>query len=114
MAYGVYDFVVEQGTTFGADLTVKDESGNIRDLSSYSARMHIKTHRGESTPSAIWNSGDEITMAATGPNIRITVSASSTAGYTSGVYEYDLEIELTGVVEKVLAGKIKVKGEVSQ
>ena len=114
MSYGIYDFDVEQGSTFGADLTVKDGSNNVRDLSNYTARMHIKAHRGEPTPTAIWNSGDEITMSATSPNIRITVAASNTAGYASGVYEHDLEIELSGVVEKVLVGKIKVKGEVSQ
>jgi hypothetical protein len=114
MAYGIYDFEVEQGTTFGADLTVKDEDGNIRDLTTYTARLYIKTHRGEATPTDIWNSGQEITMQSVSPNIRITVGASATAGYLSGVYEYDLEIEQNNVVEKVLVGKIKVLGEVSR
>ena len=114
MAYGIYDFEVEQGTTFGADLTVKDENGDIRDLTTYTARLYIKTHRGEATPTDIWNSEQEITMQSVSPNIRITVGASATEGYLSGVYEYDLEIEQNNVVEKVLVGKIKVLGEVSR
>lgn len=114
MAYGLYDFEVEQGTTFGMDITFKDQDDTLRPLANYTARIMMRTHLNEPTPTDIWNTGEEITVADTAPNLRLTVPASKTASYPVGSYDYDLEIELAGVVEKLLVGKIRITGEASR
>lgn len=114
MAYAIYDFDIDQGSTFGVDLTFKDADGTVRNLEDYTATMHLRTSFDEPDTTDIWNSGHEITLSATEPNIRLTVSASQTASYPVGSYEYDLEIEQVGVVEKVLQGKINVTNEATK
>ena len=114
MAYGIYDFEVEQGETFGLDLTFSDEDGTLRQLADYEARLDIRTYRGAETATDRWNSGEEITLHNTAPNLRLTVSATKTASYKTGSYEYELEVELSGVVEKLLVGKIMITGETTR
>lgn len=114
MALGFHNIEVEQGVTYGLDLTFKNGDGTIRDLTAYAARLMFRTHLEANTPQDIWNNGEEITLSSTAPNLRITASASKTSSYPVGTYEYDLEVELSGVVEKVLAGKLRVIGEVSK
>lgn len=114
MAYGIYDFEVEQGTTFGVDVTFRDADGSTRPLANYAARIDIRTFRGAPTATDIWNTGEEITVFDTEPNLRLTVPASKTASYPVGSYEYDLEVELAGVVEKLLVGKIIITGEATR
>lgn len=114
MAYGIYDIEFEQGTTYGLDLTFKDQDEVLRPLSDYTATMMIRTYRAAENAQDNWNSGDEITLYDTAPNLRLTVPASKTASYPVGSYEYDLEVELDGVVEKLLTGKVKVTGEASR
>jgi hypothetical protein len=114
MAYGIYDFDVEQGTTFGLDVTFNDEAGTLRQLANYEARIDIRTYRGAPTATDTWNTGEEITVYDTAPNLRLTVPASKTATYAVGSYDYDLEIELSGVVEKLLQGKIRITGEATR
>ena len=42
MSAGAYDITCEQGATFSRTLTVKDSSGAVRDLSTYTARMQVR------------------------------------------------------------------------
>tara|TARA_S200002703_G_scaffold26470_2_gene22734 strand:+ start:543 stop:887 length:345 start_codon:yes stop_codon:yes gene_type:complete len=114
MAYGIYDFEVEQGETFGLDITFTDEEGTLRQLANYEARIDIRTFRGAATATDTWNTGEEITVHDTAPNLRLTVPASKTAGYATGSYDYDLEVELAGVVEKLLVGKVMITGEATR
>ena len=114
MAYGIYDIEIEQGTTYGLDLTFIDENEVLRPLSTYDARMMLRTYKAAAEAQDNWNSGDEITLFDTAPNLRLTVPASKTASYPVGSYEYDLEVELAGVVEKLLTGKVIITGEASR
>lgn len=114
MAFGIHDFEIEQGETFGLDLTFKDEDGTLRPLSTYTARIDLRTFRGAATATDRWNTGEEITVHDTAPNLRLTVPASKTATYETGSYDYDLEVELAGVVEKLLVGKVMITGEATR
>ncbi|MBU97618.1 MAG: hypothetical protein CL429_00855 [Acidimicrobiaceae bacterium] len=114
MAFGIYDIEIEQGETFGLDLTLNDESGALRPLVNYVARLVFRTFTSSVSATDSWETGNEITTHDTAPNLRITVPATSTAAYPVGFYDYDLEIELSGIVEKVLRGKVQITGEASR
>ena len=42
MAAGTYDVIVDQGSDFALEVTIKDDSTNVTDLTGYSARAHIR------------------------------------------------------------------------
>ena len=121
MAAGNYSFVIEQGTTFIRIFKYKDENGLAVDLNSYTVRMQIR----EDYDSVIidtfdngGNGGFSLTAAegASEKNIiTLTITATHTAAYTFDQALYDIELESgTGVVTRLLQGKIKLSREVTK
>jgi len=124
MAAGIYNFNIEQGTTFNTSLTLQDSDGLPRDLTDYTARGQIR------------ESADSITQVAAFicsiPNpidgtIYISLKPSDTSGidlhgknYSSVVkYVYDIEIyktinETDEEVYRVLNGFVFISPEVTK
>lgn len=111
-----YDLRIYQGDTFVLSLTWKDSSGNVIDLSSYTARMHIRKKISATTTLLELTEASEITLAATSPNIVVTMSAAQTVlsdlEKSPGVY--DLELSSGGVVSTVLRGNVILVRNVSR
>lgn len=108
---------IEQGSTLSLSINYKDSNGDTIDLSSgYTARMQGRT--GAAADSTLFSLTDSsgITLAATNPNILVTLSATSTAALPAPLLGvYDLEIESSsGVVTKVLKGRLRVDSEVTR
>jgi hypothetical protein len=115
MAAGIFDIEIPQGSSYGLDLTFKDEDGSIRPLFGYVARSSIRTYAESTEALDTWSTTTgEITVHDEAPNLRLTVGGNDTALYPAGEYVYDLEIELNGVVEKVLQGNVNVIVEVTR
>lgn len=113
MAAGRYDITIEQGATYTLTMDWNDTSGVLRDLSSgWTARMKAKPSIGSATTLFSLTNGAGITLAATSPNITITISATDTAALTApGVY--DLELVNGSTVYRVLQGNIRLDEEVT-
>ena len=116
MAAGIYNFTIEQGTTFTRTFKYKDSAGNPVSLTSgggYTARMEIKDKIGGSQIGFYSTSNGKITITNTN-FINLTIDASSTSqlNFTNAVYDLEI-ISPTQVVTRLLQGKIKLSREVT-
>tara|TARA_B100001094_G_C17848039_1_gene631234 strand:+ start:295 stop:654 length:360 start_codon:yes stop_codon:yes gene_type:complete len=116
MAAGIYNFTIEQGATFTRTFKYKDSEGNPIDLVSgdgYVARMEIKDKIGGNQIAFFSSNGTGLGINNTN-FITLTISAGSTSSYNFTTAVYDLEIvSSTGVVTRLLQGKIKLSKEVT-
>jgi len=127
MAAGQYNFTIEQGATLKKQFTYKDSAGAEVDLNGYDVRMQIRPAIGASD--IIENlsyTGSDATrtsrgldiLAATGSNVSGTIELhihhSSSSLYTFDQAVYDLEIEKSGIVTRLLQGRIKLSKEVTR
>jgi len=119
MSAGTYDFSIEQGTTFTLNLSYKDNTGSVLDLSSgYSAKMKIKdspdgeviasTESSDSPKNTI-----SIALASAGNNIVVTIPATATGAFTFESAVYDLQLISGLVVERVVEGRVKLDKSVT-
>lgn len=111
-----YDLRIYQGDTFVLSLTWKDSTGAVIDLTAYTARMHIRKKIASTTTLLELTEASEITLAATSPNIVVTMSAAQTVltdlERSPGVY--DIELTSGGVVSTVVKGNVILVREVSR
>ena len=115
MAAGKYDIVIEQGATFKLPISYKDSTGSVVDLVSgngYTSRMMIKESAGGTTIKSLTN-GSGMTLAASGNNIVIEISATDTAAMDFSNAVYDLEIVSGTEVTRILEGKVKLSREIT-
>ena len=115
MAAGRYDITSEQGATFSLPISYKDSTGSVLNLSSgYTSRMMIKESAGGTTIKSLTNGvGNGMTLAASGNNIVVDISATDTASMDFDNAVYDLEIESGSTVTRVLEGKVKLSREIT-
>ena len=114
MSAGAYDITCEQGATFSRTLTVKDSNGVVRDLSTYTARMHVRrTTSSASTFLELTTENGRISVNSSG-EIALSITATDTALLTDGGV-YDLEIvDASSNVERVVEGFFIVDLEVTR
>ena len=117
MAAGIYNFTIEQGATFTRTFKYKDANGNPVDLymdgDGYSARMEIKDKIGGSQ--LFFASTSNLKLSISNTNfITLTIDDGTTSQFNFSNAVYDLEIiSPTGVVTRLLQGKIKLSREVT-
>jgi hypothetical protein len=108
-----YNITAYQGATFDLTLTWTI-GGTAVNLSTYSARMKVKSAP-LSTESVIsLTNGSGITLGGAAGTIALLVSASSMAGISAGTYVYDLELDSGTVVTRLMQGKFTVEAEVTK
>lgn len=94
MSAGLYDFSIEQGSSFTLSLIYKDSDGNPVNLTGWCARLTWKTNTGIST----------FTTETTNPNYRFEIDepngkiilqfpASVTNDFDFNTAKYDLELQ---------------------
>ena len=111
MAAGTYNFIMEQGATFTRQLTVK-ENNSAMNLSGYSVASLMRSTHDSSTVVGTFTctisnaSGGEITMSMT---------SSTSSAIEEGIYVYDIEIASgSGTVTRLMEGEITVNPEVTR
>lgn len=80
-------------------------SGTLRDLSAYSGSMQVRTSAG-ATGTVLVATGTEISIA-TG-TVSVNVAAARMASVDPGRYDYDLLLDASGSVERLLYGTLNV------
>ncbi len=113
MSTGKYNITANQGETFKLDFTISTD--NVAwDLTTYSARMQVRTSAGASTTLLSLVSPTDITLGGSG-TVSIVVDAETMAALISGRFVYDLEVESAGgEVTRILEGKFTVRAEVTR
>lgn len=132
MAAGIYNFIIEQGTTVNFRIDYKDSNNNPVDLTGYDARMQIRDSPKGSVlyanlTTTIDSCGtgldltpeiDGVGQPLTSGSIGIVISAASSSAFTFNQAYYDLEIFTTAIggcetVTRILQGKVKLSKEVT-
>ena len=105
------DLAIDQGTTFSTEVTVTDASGDVVDLTGYTANAQIRAHH---TSSSITKT---FTIVSGGTNGILTLSLdyANTAAITSGRYVYDVEVTSgADVRSRVVEGIVTVNANVTR
>ena len=120
MAAGIYNFTIEQGTTFIRVFKYKDSNGNPIDLSTAtSLRMQIRESINSSIISEFTSaSGQFIISSSVGTTEKdqftLLISAATSSDYTFDRAVYDVELDSNGITTRLLQGKIKLSKEVTR
>ena len=127
MAAGIYNFTIEQGTTFQRVFKYKDSDGNFIDLEEIAdtaLRMQIRPSIDSTTKISDFSisSGDgfskQLTNTVGSDNVygqfTLTITAATTSAYTFDTAVYDIELDIDGNTTRLLQGKIKLSKEVTR
>jgi len=107
------NFVIDQGTAFGAVATIQNEDGSIFDLTGLTPYSQMRK-------SYYTTSGFDITAEVDGPptegNIKLSLLPVESNAIKAGRYVYDVEVhDGTGdYVKRVLQGIITVSPQVTK
>lgn len=118
MAAGVYNTTIEKGATFNLTVTYKDSTGTPVDLTGWTVRMHVRETPADSSTILTSQGGSPtiiITKNSSGV-ITVTISATTTSSLSVTTAYYDIEAEetATGIVRRILKGRIVVSPEVTR
>ena len=113
MTAAVYNLVIDQGSDFAIDLTIK-ELGSVKDLSSYSARAQMRSSRASTTVAATFTCA--VLNPPTNGIIKMSLSNTVSSAVAAGRYFYDLEIHTSGdaVVRRLIQGEVTLNPEVTR
>ena len=113
MSAANYDLVIDQGSTFAIELTVK-ESGSAKNLTTYAARAQMRSTKTSSTVAGTFTC--TIPNPATDGKVKMELAAATSSGMEAGLYYYDLEIHTPsdGIVKRLLEGKVTLNQEITR
>jgi len=96
-----------QGATWEVDMTYRDSTGAIVNLTGYSAQMQVRTRTAATTVDlTLSTSNGRITLGSSSPNITLLVAAADMT--LSGTYVYDLKLTQGSNVTVLLQGDLTV------
>ena len=111
---GVYNIITDQGATFTRQLTWKDSSGALVNLTSYTARMQLRNDvQAGSAVLELTTENNRIVLGGTAGTIDLSVAASS-MGIGAAIYVYDLELVSGSVVTRLVQGTFEIRAEVTR
>ena len=104
------NLVIDQGSTFSTDLTLKDENGDPLNLSGYNANSQMRKWYTSSNATAVFTTS----IAENDGVITLSLTANQTNIITAGRYVYDVEINDGSSVSRVVEGIITVTPQVTR
>ncbi len=112
-----YDIVLNQGADFNLSLLWKVTTGEVANLTGYTARMKLKEHKSDTSPiiNGSFTTSNYITLGDEEGTILISVPGAITETYIFRRVYYDLELinSNTGSITRLLEGKIILSLEVT-
>ena len=127
MAAGIYNIIIEQGTTVDFKIQYKDASGSAINLTGYNAGMQIRSNYADNNPTTYLTLSSSLKADGTGLNmnsastgyIGIFISACTSSLLNFGSARYDLEI-YTGsvgscpITTRLLEGQVQLSRETTR
>ena len=112
MAAGIYNIIIDQGSDWAEEFTVKD-NGVARDLTGYSARAQMRAK--SSSTSIVGTFVCTLPDAANGV-VKMALGNAASSAIAPGTYDYDLEIYTVGdaSVTRLLGGKVTLTPETTK
>lgn len=107
----ISNLVIDQGSTFTADIDVTDRYGNVLDLTGYTVAGQIRKTYSSST-------AVDFTAAvsqATNGVVTISLSSGQTGGMKAGRYVYDVEVTSSdSQVTRIIEGQVEINPQVTR
>ena len=112
MSAARYNLVIDQGSDFAINFTVKD-NGSVKNLTGYSARAQMRTSKTASSVAATFACA--ISTPSNG-TITMSLANSVSSPLTAGTYVYDLEIFTANnaSVTRLIQGSVDLTQEVTR
>jgi hypothetical protein len=127
MAAGIYNILLEQGTTVDFKIQYKDVSGSAINLTGYGATMQIRSNYADNNPvtyitlsSSLASDGTGLNMSSASTGyIGIYISACSSSALNFPNARYDLEIFSGSVgtcpiTTRILEGQVNLSKETTR
>ena len=113
MSAANHDLVIDQGSTFVIDLTIKEE-GVLKNLTGFSARAQMRSTKSASAVAASFTC-TVVSPAANGV-VKMELPATTSTAMTAGAYFYDLEIHTANdaTVKRLIEGKVTINQEITR
>ena len=110
-----YNIKLDQGSDYSLSLTYKDPTGNVIDLTGYTARMDVRmTHTTPSKIISLTTENGMIQLDAANGVINLSIDAANTANLAATNSVYDLELVTGNNVLRLIEGKFAVTPEVTK
>lgn len=106
------NLVIDQGSTFSADLNLTDENGDVLDLNGYTANSQIRKWYTSSNAAASFTTSINTSSGV----ITLSLTSTQTSNLVSGRYVYDVELNDTGSneVSRIVEGIVTVTPQVTR
>jgi hypothetical protein len=114
MAAATHDVIIDQGSDWRVDVVYKDPFGVPINLSNYTAQLQLRTSYEAASASLNLTSSSGITITANTGRLAIHATAIQTGALVAGDYVYDLEINLSGFVTRLIQGRAIVRPQVTR
>lgn len=105
----VQNITIDQGTTFSLTITLTNDDGTAKDLSSYTASAQMRKSYYTSTYTAFTTAKVDLSGELT-----ISLTATQTSAIKAGRYVYDIEIVSSAETLRILEGIVTVTPEVTK
>lgn len=111
---GIYNFTLDQGSTWTLQIIYNDPSGTPINLTGYTAEMQIRRKFDSDTPVlTLSTSNGGITIVGATGTLNL-IATDEQAAIDPGLYVYDLELSTGGVRTRLIQGTVTVSGEVTR
>ena len=113
MTAGIYNFTIDQGSTWTLQLIYKDPNGAPINLSGYTAKMQLRSKFDSADAVLTLTSGSGITIDGPTGTINLVATDEQTEAIKSGFYVYDLELSNGGVITRLIQGQVTLSPQVT-
>jgi hypothetical protein len=114
MAAAIHNVIIDQGADWRIDVIYKDSDGNPIPLTNYTAQLQLRTSYEASSASLNLTSSSGITITANAGKLAIHATATQTGALVAGDYVYDLEINSSGFITRLIQGRAIVRPQVTR
>jgi hypothetical protein len=114
MAAATHNVIIDQGADWRVDVVYKDPSGVPINLSNYTAQLQLRTSYDAASAALNLTSSSGITITANTGRLAIHATSTQTNALVAGDYVYDLEINLSGFVTRLIQGRAIVRPQVTR
>jgi hypothetical protein len=102
--------VIDQGSTFSADLNLTDENGDGLSLIGFTANSQIRKWYSSSNAAATFTTSINVSSSV----ITLSLTANQTSNLVAGRYVYDVEISDGATVSRIVEGIVTVTPQVTR
>lgn len=105
------NLIIDQGTTFSAEILLTDQFGDPLNLNGYVANAQIRKWYSSSTPAAVFTASINTVSSV----VTLNLNETQTANLVAGRYVYDVEARSSAnTVSRLVEGIVTVTPQVTR